>query len=388
MNDARMTPAIWAGIGTALSCGLIAAVGIAINAPLFALTLDDAGLSATEVGFLMTFAGLAGLLCTPLVPWLMGRLPIKMVLGGGLLASSLMFLLYPTTDNIWVWTAIRFGFSTSLTIIFVASEAWFLELAPAHLRGRLLGLYAATFAGGFGIGGFIIAQLGHQGPATPYAGALIMAAATLPLFVLKAPSATRPEGDEAKPGALLARLMIAPALFVPAFAMGAIETSAFNLFPLWVRQVGFEDAAAGYLIAASGLGNILLQGPIGILADRYGRTRTLLSVAVIGFIGPFLLMMVTAPVQAYAICFVWSGCVTGFYTLGLMGLAERFGKGELAGANAAYGGSYGVGQLIAPLAGGTLLQSLGPAGFMAGLACMALTPILAIGLQFHAQRKS
>ncbi|MFN7674335.1 MAG: hypothetical protein ACK5OV_02855, partial [bacterium] len=107
----------------------------------------------------------------------------------------------------------------------------------------------------------------------------------------------------------------------------------------------------------------------------------LLSVAIIGFIGPFLLMAVKSPTEAYAICFLWSGCVTGFYTLGLMGLAERFGKGELAGANAAYGGSYGVGQLIAPLAGGTLLQTLGPSGFLAGLAVIALTPICAIAVQ-------
>ncbi len=75
MSEPSMSAATWAGIGTALSCGLIAAVGIAINAPLFALTLDDTGMTPTEVGFLMTFAGLAGLLCTPVVPWLMGAFP-------------------------------------------------------------------------------------------------------------------------------------------------------------------------------------------------------------------------------------------------------------------------------------------------------------------------
>ena len=48
MSEPRMSAATWAGIGTALSCGLIAAVGIAINAPLFALTLDDTGMTPTE----------------------------------------------------------------------------------------------------------------------------------------------------------------------------------------------------------------------------------------------------------------------------------------------------------------------------------------------------
>jgi MFS family permease len=373
----RIEPGAWAGIVIALSCGLVSAVGFALNAPLFALTMDDRGVTESAVGLLMTVAGVAALACTPAVPWLMARLPVKAILGGALVATSLMFLLYLVDTSVWAWTAIRFGFAASLTLLFVTSEAWFLELAPEKWRGRLLALYAAIFAGGFGVGGLIIAQLGHEGAAAPLAGAVFSLLA-LPMLALKAPAATRPEGDAARPSALLRRLAVAPALFVPALAMGAIETGAFNLFPLWVRRVGFEDESAGLLIAACALGNVVLQGPIGVLADKFGRDRTLAGVAVIGILGPLALMAVQTPAQAYGVAFVWSGCVTGFYTLGLMGLAERFPTRELAGANAAYAASYGMGQMCAPLAGGALLQGLGPAGFLAGLSLMALAPLAAL----------
>lgn len=367
----------WAGIVTALACGLVSAVGFALNAPLFALTMDDRGISESATGLLMTVAGVAAVVCTPLVPWLMGRFPIKVILSAALLASSAMFTLYLILDSILGWTAIRFGFAVSLTLLFVSSEAWFLEIAPVRYRGRLLGLYAATFAGGFGIGGLLVAQLGHVGHAAPLAGALVSLLA-LPVMVLKAPPATRPEGDAAKPSALWTRFALAPALFVPALAMGAIETGAFNLFPLWVRRIGFEDNAAGLLIAACALGNVVLQGPIGVLADRFGRNAALVGVSVAGVIGPLCLIAVSEPWQAYAVAFFWSGCVTGFYTLGLMGLAERFPTSELAGANAAYAGSYGIGQMCAPLAAGALLQGLGPAGFLIGLSVMAVAPVAAL----------
>lgn len=378
--------ASWAGMITALACGLVSAIGFALNAPLFALTMDDRGMDAGMVGVLMTIAGVAALICTPTVPWLMARVPVKVILAGANIITSGLFLLYLVVDSVAGWTAIRFLFAASLTILFVSSEAWFLELAPARHRGKLLGLYAAVFAGGFGVGGLLIAELGHVGPAAPLAAAAISLLA-LPVMLLKAKPATRPEGAAGRPSALLARLALAPALFVPALAMGAIETGAFNLFPLWVRRIGFEDAAAGLLIAACALGNVVLQGPIGFTSDRIGRDKTLLAVSVVGIIGPLALMAVTTPWQAYAVAFVWSGCVTGFYTLGLMGLAQRFGPAELAGANAAYAGSYGLGQMCAPLIGGALLHGLGPSGFLAGLSVLALMPVAAVLAERRAAAK-
>jgi MFS family permease len=379
-STTRLPRGVWIGLATSLVIALAAAIGFAINAPLFALTLNDKGLDGTQVGLLMTVAGLSAVLCTPIVPLLMGRLRISLIIGGALVASSLMFLLYLGSESIWAWAAIRFGFSASLTILFVASEAWFLELAPESHRGRLLGLYAASFAGGFGIGGLMIAQLTHIGPAAPLVGAAIMLL-PLPLLLLSPTQPTKPEGDAAHPSALWARLWLAPALFVPALAMGAIETGAFNLFPIWVRKIGFEDATAGYLIAASALGNVILQGPIGFLADRFGQARAMLAIAIIGIAGPIGLAMIDTPYQAYAICFFWSGSITGFYTLGLMGVAQRFGADHLAGANAAFGASYGVGQLGAPVVGGFLMETIGPTGFLAGLSIMALLPVMAIMLQ-------
>jgi MFS family permease len=371
---------VWAGMATALAIALAAAIGFAINAPLFALTLDDKGLSEVQVGLFMTVAGVSALLCTPTVPWLMSRFSIKTIVAATLIASSFMFLLYLLVDSIWAWAAIRFGFSATLTMLFIASEAWFLELAPPKQRGRLLGLYAATFAGGFGIGGFLIAKLTHIGPSAAIVGAAIMLFA-LPALLIKSTPATKPEGDAAKPSALLARLLLAPALFVPALAMGAIETGAFNLFPLWVREIGFADSSAGYLIAASAAGNVIFQGPIGMAADRFGRTKALIGVSLIGLLGPIALMFIETPEQAYSICFIWSGAITGFYTLGLMGLAQRFGTDQLAGANAAYAASYGLGQMTAPLAGGALLQGMGSVGFLAGLSIVALAPVAALILQ-------
>lgn len=371
-------PPSWtAGVAGALACGFVAAIGFGLNAPLFALTLDDRGIEEAVIGLFVTVTGVAALLATPAVPWLMGRFRVKTILIAALLISAALFLIYGLTPTVAGWAAIRFAFAATLTLLFVTSEAWLLELTPAHLRGRLLGAYAATFAGGFGVGGLILTQTGHVGwpPLLAASGAALLA---LPILLLRAPQATRPEGDAAKPSALWARITAAPILFVPPVAMGAIETALFNLLPLWSRRTGFEDSVAGLLIAAAALGNVVLQGPIGLLADRYGRTRVLIGVALIGIAGPFALAAATTPMAAYAALFVWSGSVTAFYTLGLVGIGQRFGAAELAGANAAFAASYGLGQLVAPIIGGSALQAGGPNGLMLALSVMALAPLAAV----------
>lgn|GEM_PF-1215499 len=384
--DRPDTPRWKYGVMAGLACGCAAATSFGLNAPLFALKLDDQGVAEAIVGLLVTVSGVAALTATPLVPWLMGRFAVKAILGASLAMLALTFLIYPIANDAVSLTALRFVFAATTTLLYVASEAWFLELTPVRFRGRLLGAYATVFAGGFGIGGLVIAWFGHTGFAPALAAATIMAVAGL-FLLIPAPSATKPEGAAAKPSALWSRFLVAPAIFIAPFAMGAIETAAFNLFPLWTRRVGFPDEAAGYLIFAAALGNVVLQAPIGLLAEKIGRERVLVGVSLIGIIGPYFMAIATSPMQVYAAAFVWSGCVTAFYVLGLIGLAQRFPAKELAAGNAAFASAYGVGQLVSPAMAGGAMGVIGPSGLMWFMAAVAVVPLVALLLEMAAQRR-
>jgi MFS family permease len=364
------------GIFATLLCGLSAATGFGLVAPVFALNLDDFGVPEDIVGLIVTVVGIAGIVSTPLVPWLMARLPVKVILAGAAISTAATFAAFGNAgDSVVVWALIRFWFSASLTILFVTSEAWLLEIAPEDRRGRWLGLYAASFAGGFGVGGTTVALLGHTGWPVFAAGVCAMLVA-LPLLLVPAPGATRPEGEAAKPSALLARIRTAPVLFIPPIAMGAIETAAFNLFPIWGRREGYEDAVGALMITAAALGNVLLQLPLGMIADRFGRDVVLIGAAIVGVVGPMVMMQASSPMAIYAIAFVWSGCVTGFYTMGLIGLGQTFDAKALAAANAAFAACYGIGQFAAPVMGGAAMRAMGPDGLMWVLSGVAVLPLV------------
>ena len=98
------------------------------------------------------------------------------------------------------------------------------------------------------------------------------------------------------------------------------------------------------------LGNVAVQIPIGMLADRFDRRLLLLGCALVGSAGMLVAWLVAGSVAALmAVLFVWGGATAGIYTVGLALLASRYSGPDLAGANAAFVFCYALGMLTGPL---------------------------------------
>lgn len=350
--------------------------------------MDDFGTKSSTIGLLVTFIGLAPLFFTPFIPKFLTKFALKQSIFAAIIISSLLYCSLLLLASPSIWTITRFLFAIIGTFLFVASESWILEIAPEKYRGRILGVYAMIFYGGIGVGGVLIAQLGYDSPIVIYS-AIALNLTLIPLFFVKTitPSTPTIQSNNGYKIILLA-FMAAPALFIPALAIGAIETAAFNLFPIWIREIGFEDKMAGLILAAAALGNILLQGPIGILADKIGRIKAIIIISIVATIGPAFLINIQSPMAALWIVGIWSGFVTGFYTMGLMGIAEFFDNKNIATANATFGTLYCVGQFAAPSIGGYLLEAFGATWFLLSLGIFGLMPLIALFLWRNTARIS
>jgi predicted MFS family arabinose efflux permease len=301
-----------------------------------ALTLDDWGLSEAEIGFFTLAAAVSTLAATPLVPSLLGRVRVRPAIAGACIAAALCFAGMHFIRSVAAWFALRMVMSVALTLVFVAAEAWILERAPPKRSGLILGVYAATLAGALALGGFVVGAVGHRG-LTPLAIATFLASAAVLPLLLPGDGLTAPKGAGARPAALLTRLAAAPIIMAAPLAMGAIETGAFNLLPLYARRVGFDDSVAALTVAAMGLGNLFMQPFVGWVGDRIGARATLMLCALSGAALPLAFPMASGSAGAtLALLFVYSGLVTGLYTIGLLALSRRFGGADLAAANAAF----------------------------------------------------
>ena len=156
-----------------------------------------------------------------------------------------------------------------------------------------------------------------------------------------------------------------------ALAYGAVETSLLGLLPIYAVRTGSTPEGAALLLSFFGLGNVLLQLPVGWLSDRMDRRRLLLGCAVVGSFGALALpSLISQPgLLAFALV-LWGGVVAGMYTIGLAVIAERFSGADLAAANSAFIFLYGLGMLVGPPAAGLAMDVWDPHGLPAAIALL------------------
>lgn len=366
-----MSPAVLRSLVAAIACGALSAVGFGLAVPALALNLDDWGLTRSSIGLFTTAAGISTILFTPIVPILLRWFGVHTVMRGAVFLGAVLLVAFPVFEHPVAWLVIRFAFAAVLTALFVSSEAWLIELAPPHRRSLVIGVYASALAGCYGLGGLIIGAVGYAGLAPFAIGAGIFLLGLVPL-ALDGPGATPPAKEGAGLAAMGGAFVAAPLIFVAPFVMAAIETALFNLGPLYVRDIQLGDAVAGYVITAMALGNVVLQLPIGWLADRIGAYTVLLIAAVAAVAGPLLVLAAGAQVWAlYAALFVYSGLVTALYATALALMGRRFPADRLASANAGFAMAYGMGQLVSPASAGPAMDAVGPQGLLWTLAVIA-----------------
>jgi len=346
------------------------AVGIGLTLPLLSLILERRGFPGTVNGLNLATAGLAAFVITPQVPRLLRRFGTAPYLSGSLILSAAALIALYLAPSLWLWFPLRFVLSIGLNGLFVASEFWINQLADERNRGRYVALYGIAISGGFGMGPAILYVVGTHGIGPFAAGAAMLCLAIVPVLIARKEA---PQLTAEKKGGVFGALRAAPALLSAALVFGALDAGLYGLFPVYAVRSGFSEAHAALAVAATSLGSMVFQYPLGMLADRFDR-RTLLAVcAASGIVGaalmPFLIGM---PAATYGLLFVWGGLIMGVYTVGLTLVGERFKGAELAGANAAYVMLYALGLLAAPPVEGVALDAWNPTGLMAALAGISL----------------
>lgn len=317
----------WRSLAAAIAT--ISAVGAAIGLgiPLLSVLLESRGYSASLIGANTAVAGLASIAAAPLAAPIAARLGVVKAILLMLLIGGGAFLGFHFLQPLWAWFALRVMLHFALTVLFVLSEYWINASAPPEKRGLVLGIYSTSLSLGFALGPWLFSKIGSTGG--------------LP-FIFAVPTAT-----------------------MAVFVFGAVETGGFALFPVFGTRVGYSEADAALLLTMIGLGNMLMQIPLGIVSDRISdRRKLLLFCATTGLIGMMALPYLMQHWYFMAgILFLWGGVVAGLYTVGLAHLGSELTGRELASANAAFIFCYAIGMLAGPQLVGIGMDAMGPKGF-------------------------
>jgi MFS family permease len=355
-----------------LASAFASTLTFAMSTPLLSMRLEAQGVSGSIIGLNTAVEAAAILFFTLATPTLARRLGAAnaLYLGGALITAAIALL--PIWNSIEGWFVLRFVMGAGIAIHWVIGEVWLNTVADDATRGRVVGLYVTAMSAAYCLGFPVLMITGTEGYLPFYLITGTVAASVLPLIFARRLIPSLPSEPAAHYATLLRRQ---PTLMAAAVLNGVLINSVLAFFPIFSDRMGVGERAGFGMLFAVALGNVLLQLPIGMMADRHdGRDgRKLLILLAIGSATGFLLLpLVLGSLAAWPVLTIWGGSFGGLYTVGLAMVGRRFGPGDLAAANALFAFTYETGTLVGPVFVGTSLDLWNPYGFLAagGAACL------------------
>lgn len=339
--------------------------------PLFTLLMQKQGIPPAVIGMSAAMMPLGLVLSAPLVPlaarlWGARTLAITCALAG-----AGCFLAIGLLQDWLAWFVVRFIVGVVINPLYILGEVWALALAPPARRGRVMGIFNTVMGAGYAAGPLTLAAVGTAGwaPFVVCIGGFVACAA-----MLFAVSADLPgfEDDGRAQGALLGFARLAPALLAAVLVAAAAQQSTYALLPVFGAGYGLAEPALAALVTALSLGNILLQIPLGLAAERVGGRRMVVVCALGTAACALLLPVVVQTPLLWPILVVLGGVGYGVYTMALVELGSRFSGAMLIAGNAAFALVWGVGGIIGAPSAGAVIQVLGPVGLPAVIACLSI----------------
>jgi MFS family permease len=371
----------------ALTAVLSSSLGVGLTfgfqPPLIALVLSRAGSSSLAIGAVTSASLIAVILSGPFYPQLIARLGLRRSVIAGIGCGALILTLMPFMASVSFWFGLRFLTGCTLGLSWIASEIWLNTVSGADARGTVMGVYGTVFSLGTVAGPALLEFTGTRGWLPFGVGAAGLIVTLLPLAALEnTPSAVQGFTPLRE---LMGVIRAAPLVMLAALVAGLVESADLTLLPLFGLRGGFGERTALLLLAVFMAGNVVLQVPIGLLADRFGRRRLLGVCALASALGPLLLQPFFAtPGLLWPLLFVWGGTLYAFYSQGVAILGAQFPPALLATANTVFVMVYCLGGVIGPSAGGFALDRWPTHGLPVLLSSAAL--LLLAGLAMPARR--
>jgi MFS family permease len=286
--------------------------------------------------------------------------------------SALVLFLIGWTQDLYAWFLLRFLIGVVTNPLYVLSEVWMIALAPPSRRGRIMGIYTTLISGGFAAGPLCLLAVGTEGWPPFLVGifAFVICGVCLAAVLPRLPDMNGKEGDRHM--SVFGFMPLAWLLLFAVVVAAGFEQAILALLPVFGTAHGKAEAAMSALLTVMIAGNIALQVPLGLLAERWSARLVRLGCVSATVLGCVLLPMLIDTPRVWPFIFVWGAVSYGIYTMTIIELGERFSGSMLVAGNAAFAMMWGVGGIAAPPVAGAAMDVLGANGLPLALGLMCL----------------
>jgi MFS family permease len=331
-----------------------------LSYPLLALILENRETSTGLIGLNAAMTPLGIIVSSPFIPMLARRLGAWFSCVASLCLAAVLLVLLGIFRDVAIWFPLRFLLGVANTVIFITSEAWINQLAEPGIRGRTIGFYNTIAAAGFALGPLALAIIGSQGwlPFVVGVAGILLA---MPFVVMARDHL--PEFNDKEKASVFSFFSLAPLLLLAVAAAALFDQVVMSLLPIYSLRHGVTEATGSLMLTVLIVGNVLLQIPIGWLADRFSRRYVLSYLAFATVAGCILLpWWIERSLFIWPMLFVWGAVAFGTYTIAMVDLGDRYAGALLLAGNSAFGVMWGLGGIIGPSVSGVAMDLMGPEG--------------------------
>jgi MFS family permease len=347
--------------------GLISAqMALGIMTPLIPILLLRVGASSPAIGLIASayYVGfLAGALVCDRIVTRVGHIRAFAVFAA-VAADAALLLVF--SQVAWQVAALRLLIGFAASGVFLVVESWLNDRSDVSTRGRTFGAYLVASWGASALGPLALNVI----PAAPTMFVLVgvgFATAVLPMALTRqANPLVRPQAHFA-----LGRLYrVSPAGLACCLAAGLINGAYYSLVPVYLQRQNYGSGSVAAFISAAMIAGLLVQYPVGVLSDRYGRRPVLLAAVAVGcvlaiglaFAGGVSLM------RANVLGFCFAAMTAPLYGLGAGQTNDRMERGDYVAASGGLLFTWSLGSAAGPSLAGVVMGRVGPAGLFGYLA--------------------
>lgn len=328
--------------------------------PVLAIFLERMGISSSMNGLNAAALYVGSFAMTLVAERLLGWVGFKKLILSGLVLVMLSLVAFPLIPSVAVWFVLRVLVGIGDSALHYAAQLWVLMMSTVKNRGRSISFYGMSYGLGFSIGPLGIPLLKY-GEAVPFLILAVLFLFILLVVLFKLPN-LKPEkseqGEQQPAGRYLKSYRLAWFALIPAFLYGYMEAGINSNFPVYGLRSGFTLGEISTLLPFVGIGGLLLQLPLGIWSDKFGRKRVLTIAGIVG--GASFLLIPVAGTNFWATLLLLTlagGLVGSFFSLGLAYAADILPRVLLPAANVVASFHFNAGSIAGPNAGGAIMET-------------------------------
>ncbi|RED61793.1 MFS transporter [Cohnella lupini] len=346
---------------TLLLVVVVAGMSQGLLLPLLSILLERSGISS-DVNGLNSTALYIGVFCTMfIIEKPVVRYGYKKVIIAGISLIAVSVLLFPVSQSLGLWFALRLLVGIGDSALHYATQLWIVTTSPSERRGRYISLYGMAYGTGFSIGPLGINLLPF-GDAVPFLATGFFFLVVL-ILVLRLPNVLpeRAKRGESAENRFINAYRIAWFGLIPAMLYGLMEASMNSSFPLYGLRIELGKEWISLLLLSFGIGGLILQLPLGIWSDRIGRKPVLIACGVTGAFVFAAIPLAEDRVEWLVVLFALAGGLVGsFYSLGLAYAADLLPRTIMPAANVIASIHFSIGSIAGPIIGGYGIRYVSP----------------------------